>query len=203
MSHATKRLARTATRLPTIPLSHLKAFPPKEAAAPTPSPPSSSKTAASANPHPHFFDTEAWAALQPPNPSALSAFAHRVGLAKSLPDPLPTVQQACTHPSFLLLHAKHHPKEPAPATNANLAALGNSLLGLFATEWVNATFPHLPTRVLKAAVSAYVGPTTCANIAQEIGATPLLRWNRTVSGDSICGAVICAFELPTATSLIV
>jgi large subunit ribosomal protein L44 len=174
MSHATKRLALTATRLPTIPVSQLKAFPPKDAVAPKPS---SSKTADT----PNFFDTDVWAALQPPNPSALTAFTHRIGLHKALPSPVQTVQQACTHPSFLLLHSKHRPKEPAPATNGNLAALGNSLLGLFATEYVNTTYPHLPTRVLKAAVSAYVGPTTCASIAQEMGASPLLRWNRTVS----------------------
>ena len=174
MSHATKRLALTAKRLPTIPASQLKAFPPKEAVAPKPS---SSKTAHT----PAFFDTEAWATLQPPNPAALTAFAHRIGLGKSFSSPAETVQQAVTHPSFLPLHAKHRPEDPVPATNANLATLGNSLLGLFATEHVNATFPHLPTRVLKAAVSAYVGPTTCASIAQEMGASPLLRWNRTVS----------------------
>lgn len=34
---------------------------------------------------------------------------------------------------------------------------------------------------MKAAVSAYVGPTTCANIAKEMGAGHILRWNRTVS----------------------
>ncbi|KAI0704302.1 ribonuclease III domain-containing protein [Cytidiella melzeri] len=172
MSHATRRLAQTATRLPTVPLSQLKAFPPKEAVAPKPS---SSKTA-----HPpNFFDTDTWAALQPPNPSALTAFVHRIGLSKAFSSPAETVQQACTHPSFLPLHAQHRPREPIPATNANLAALGNSLLGLFATEHVNAAYPHLPTRVLKAAVSAYVGPTTCASIAQEMGVPPLLRWNRT------------------------
>jgi len=32
---------------------------------------------------------------------------------------------------------------------------------------------------MKAAVSAYVGPTTCAHIATEMGAQSLLRWNRT------------------------
>jgi len=60
-----------------------------------------------------------------------------------------------------------------------MAELGNSLLGLFATEWVNASYPHLPTRVLKAAVSAYVGPKTCGDVAKEWGAAPLLRWFRT------------------------
>ena len=174
MSHVSKRLASTATKFATIAPSQLKAFPPKEAVAPKPS---SSKTAHT----PHFFDPESWAALQPPNPAALNAFAHRIGLGKVLPSPAEGIRQACTHPSFLSLHAKHRPKDPAPATNSNLATLGNSLLGLFATEHVNATYPHLPTRVLKAAVSAYVGSSTCTNVANEMGASQLLRWNRTVS----------------------
>jgi large subunit ribosomal protein L44 len=58
--------------------------------------------------------------------------------------------------------------------------MGNALLGLFAAEFVNASHPHLPTRVVKAAVSAYVGPNTCAGVAKEVGAAPLLRWHRTV-----------------------
>ncbi|TFY73580.1 hypothetical protein EWM64_g10432, partial [Hericium alpestre] len=57
--------------------------------------------------------------------------------------------------------------------------LGNSLLGLFAAEHLNTSYPHLPTRALKAAVSAYVGPMTCASVAREMGAAPLLRWHRT------------------------
>ena len=147
-----------------VPLSALKAFPPKHALA-------GSSRAAS-------FDPDSWAALQPPPPAALSALAHRIGLGATLQPP--HIQQACTHPSFLALHAKHRPADPAPAANANLAALGNSLLGLFAAEHLDASYPHLPTRVLKAAVSAYVGPLTCAAVAREIGAAPLLRWNRTV-----------------------
>lgn len=90
------------------------------------------------------------------------------------------LQQACTHPSFVSLHSQQHPDQPLPATNASLATLGNSLLGMFATEFVNSSYPHLPTRVLKAAVSAHVGPTTCANLAREMGVTPILRWHRTV-----------------------
>ena len=104
----------------------------------------------------------------------------RSGLASTVTS-TDIIQQACTHPSFIPLFEHHNPNKQAPASNANLAALGNSLLGLFASEFVNATYPHLPTRVLKAAVSAYVGPTTCAHIATEMGAQSLLRWNRTVS----------------------
>lgn len=185
MSHVPKRLASTATKFATISTAHLKAFPPREAIVSRT--PSSSKT----QEKPNFFDAETWAVLQPPNPATLSAFAHRIGLGKTLPDPADAIQQACTHPSFLPLFAKHQSGKPAPATNGNLAALGNSLLGLFAAEHVNATYPHLPTRVMKAAVSAYVGPTTCTNIAKEMGANHILRWNRTVSVP-LCGlAPVC------------
>jgi large subunit ribosomal protein L44 len=72
----------------------------------------------------------------------------------------------------------HDPNAPQLATNAHLGALGNALLGLFATEYINASYPYLPTRVLKAAVTAHVGPLTCSNVAQEMGAAPLLRWHR-------------------------
>ncbi|KAH9995128.1 hypothetical protein BJV77DRAFT_992700 [Russula vinacea] len=48
-------------------------------------------------------------------------------------------------------------------------------------SFVTASYPHLPTRVVKAAVSAYVGPNTCAGVAKEVGAAPLLRWHRTPS----------------------
>lgn len=164
MGHAQKRLATTAARVASVSLSSLKSFPPKEALA------GSSKHTT--------FSAETWATLQFPPESAFSAFAHRIGLRTSVE--LPDIQQACTHPSVLPLHAKHLPKQPLPPANANLATLGNSLLGMFATEHLHASYPHLPTRVLKAAVSAYVGPYTCANVAKEIGAVPLLRWHRTV-----------------------
>ncbi|TCD60652.1 hypothetical protein EIP91_009739 [Steccherinum ochraceum] len=178
MGHAQKRLASTAARLASsVHASNLKAFPPREALA-GPSASSKSKTHPSPVSRPNFFNAESWAAIQPPSTAALSTFTHRIGLATTITSS-DLVQQACTHPSFIPLFERHNPKESAPATNANLSALGNSLLGLFATEFVNSTFPHLPTRVLKAAVSAYVGPTTCAHIATEMGAQPLLRWNRT------------------------
>ena len=117
---------------------------------------------------------------QPPPKSTLTAFAHRIGFEKVVLS-VDAIQQACTHPSFVHLHSQQHPDQPLPATNASLATLGNSLLGLFATEFVNSSYPHLPTRVLKAAVSAHVGPMTCANLAREMGVTPILRWHRTVS----------------------
>jgi large subunit ribosomal protein L44 len=103
---------------------------------------------------------------------------HRIGFGSVLR--IPELEQACTHPSVLPLFAKHHPNQKPPPANGNLSTLGNFLLGLFASEFVTASYPHLPTRVVKAAVSAYVGPNTCAGIAKEVGAAPLLRWHRTV-----------------------
>jgi large subunit ribosomal protein L44 len=168
--HAQKRLASTAAQTvrSTIPLSSLRSFPPPQALAASSSKPQT------------FFDTESWATAQPPPTSALTAFAHRIGLGKVLTSP-EIIQQACTHQSILPLYSKLHPNKPVPPTNSNLATLGNSLLGLFASEYIHALYPHLPTRVLKAAVSAYVGPTTCASIANEMGASTILRWQRTVS----------------------
>ncbi|KAF9245226.1 ribonuclease III domain-containing protein [Melanogaster broomeanus] len=88
------------------------------------------------------------------------------------------IRRACTHKSFVNLHTKYYPSSPTPPTNADLASLGNALMGLFASEHLHASYPHLPTRVLKAAVSAHVGPLTCASVAHEMGAAALLRWYR-------------------------
>jgi large subunit ribosomal protein L44 len=157
---ASKRASSTS-------VAHLPKFPPKEFL-----------KANQAN-TPPSFSPEIWGSLQPPPPSALTAFAHRIGLGSILTTP-EIIQQACTHSSFISLHQRYYPKSPAPASNAQLATLGNALMGLFASEYVHAAYPHLPTRVLKAAVSAHVGPLTCASVAHEMGATQLLRWHRTV-----------------------
>jgi large subunit ribosomal protein L44 len=125
------------------------------------------------------FNPEIWAALQPPPSTALSAFAHRIGLASILTS-TDLIQQACTHSSFLAFYRHHYPTNPLPKSNAQLSTLGNSLIGLFATEYIYAKYPYLPTRVLKAAVTAHVGIASCASVAQEMGACQLLRWHRIV-----------------------
>lgn len=167
MSHVQKRLVTTAAKLASLSATNLAKFPPKQAL-----------IVKSDVPQP-TFNPEVWASLQPPPPPALSAFAHRIGLASILSS-TDLIQQACTHPSFTTLYSQHYPRETPPSTNAQLVILGNSLLGLFATEYLNAKYPYLPTRVQKAALTAHVGPATCASIAQEMGATPLVRWHRTV-----------------------
>lgn len=162
-----RRFIASAARLPSVTTSHLPSFPPQQSLF--------EKTDV---PKP-AFDADAWAAAQPPPPSALVAFAHRLGLASVLSSP-DLIEQACTHPSFIPLHRQFHPDTPRPATNAQLAPLGNSIMGMFAAEFVHAAYPYLPTRVWKAAVTAYVGNTTCTSVAQEMGVTPLVRWHRTV-----------------------
>ncbi|KZP00646.1 hypothetical protein CALVIDRAFT_456187, partial [Calocera viscosa TUFC12733] len=134
---------------------------------------------------PQAFDGPTYLALQPPPASQLSAFAYRVGLlpprsTRALEERiLPLVQQVCTHPSYVPFFRAHRPDAPVPQSNAPLDVVGNSLLGLFAAEYVHATWPHLPTRATKAAVSAFVGPNTLFMVAKELGATQLLRWART------------------------
>ncbi|EPQ25959.1 uncharacterized protein PFL1_06415 [Pseudozyma flocculosa PF-1] len=78
------------------------------------------------------------------------------------------------------------PDADAPAAadaglaNRALSTVGNSLLGMMASEYLHLRYPNLPTRVLKAAVAAYVGPSTLADVAGEIGlgGQGILRWNR-------------------------
>ncbi|KEP49790.1 60S ribosomal protein l3 [Rhizoctonia solani 123E] len=131
------------------------------------------------------FDAKLWSSLQPPPTSALSALAARLRLpvdsdaSSDHAITLPLLAQTVTHPSFIALHQQHYPHETPPAHNGLLAALGNQLMGLFAMEWVVTTYPHLPTNVVKAVVTAYVGPITSAMLAKEWGALPLIRWMRT------------------------
>lgn len=167
MVHVQKRLVSSAARIASVSTANLPKFPPKDSLYVKREIPKAP------------FEPDTWAALQPPPPSALSAFAHRIGLA-SLLSTTELIQQTCTHSSFTPFHHHHNPHDPKPDTNSQLAAIGNSLMGLFATEHLHASYPYLPTRVMKAAVTAHVGPLTCASVAQEMGATPLLRWHRSV-----------------------
>ena len=159
------KVASRAAQIASTPASSLRAFPPKEAIF----------NAA----HNVQFSPDVWANLQKPPSSALSAFVHRIGLHSVIKNE-DDILQACTHPTYPPFYSAHNPNEPAVRSNANLTTLGNSLMGLFATEYLHAAYPHLPTRVLKAAVGAYVGSVTCASVAREMGAVPLLRWNQPV-----------------------
>lgn len=70
--------------------------------------------------------------------------------------------------------------------NAALSTLGNSLLGLVAAEYLHIRYPNLPNRILKAAVSAYVGSTTLSDVAAELGVTGqgVVRWDRQAKAPS-------------------
>jgi large subunit ribosomal protein L44 len=59
--------------------------------------------------------------------------------------------------------------EETTETNEILSSLGNSLLGLFASEHLSSQFPYLPTAALKQAVTAFVGPKACMSVARELG----------------------------------
>lgn len=149
------------------------AFPPPEAQAP-----------ADVTPDLPPFSVEDWGSIQPPPPTAIHALAARLSFLSSPKhssrDVSKLLAQALTHPSCLQTHLQYYPNAPLPPTNKALSAVGNGLLGLFAAEWVHATYPHLPTRAIKAAVSAYVGPRTLTDVAKEWGVLPLVRWTRAV-----------------------
>ena len=166
MVHAVKSLASKAVQIASVAPSTLPRFPPKEAKLDSQNPQA-------------YFSPETWANLQKPPDSAYTAFIHRIGLGKIITS-MDDIHQACTHSSFVPFYSTHYPNEKRPASNANLATLGNSLLGLFATEYLHESYPYIPTRVLKVAVSAYVGPGSCATVAKEMGATTLVRWYRPV-----------------------
>lgn len=74
--------------------------------------------------------------------------------------------------------------------NTLLAALGNSLLGLYASEQLATVYPNLPTRALKALVSLHVGPNACFDVARDLGlgvANAPFATDGTVRGDGFAG----------------
>jgi large subunit ribosomal protein L44 len=108
-----------------------------------------------------------------PPPTALSALLSRLSLQPRVD--LHDALIACiTHPSYLaspsdtVTHSDTEGEVPTE-TNELLATLGNSLLGLFASEHLTSQYPYLPTEALKQAVTAYVGPVTCLSVARELG----------------------------------
>lgn len=125
--------------------------------------------------------------LDAPHPTALSAILSRLSLP---PNPaLHNAILAClTHPSYAHSPASSSSTDPndavidtetradtspalAPSveTNELLSSLGNSLLGLFASEHLSHLYPLLPTEALKTSVTAFVGPKACYSVARELG----------------------------------
>jgi len=90
---------------------------------------------------------------------------------------------AClTHPSYSAAVARDAAPAPdaeagadattaasAPENNELLGALGNSLLGLFASEELAVRYPNLPSSALQSAVTAFVGPNALSAVARELG----------------------------------
>ncbi|KIR74682.1 hypothetical protein I310_00956 [Cryptococcus deuterogattii CA1014] len=102
-----------------------------------------------------------------PPPTALSALASRLSLPPS--PPLHAALLAClTHPSYRSPQPDSA-DNAATQTNELLATLGNSLLGLFASEHLSTIYPYLPTKPLQHAVTAYVGPASCLSVARSLG----------------------------------
>ncbi|WFD41332.1 54S ribosomal protein L3 mitochondrial [Malassezia japonica] len=141
-----------------------------------------------------------WASLKAQVPSAIATVGARFHLFPSTLSADERVRRAglvrvaCTHPSVLSvqrsaadLPLSTEERQQVPelsetlAHNAELATLGNALLGLIASEYFHLKYPHLPTRVLKAFVSAFVGPSTLADVGADLGVLGqgVQRWDRT------------------------
>lgn len=128
--------------------------------------------------------------------SALAALCARLGLP-STPALHDALVVALTDVSYD--PAKLPPSVQGAATttttergqdNTLLAALGNSLLGLYASEQLATMYPNLPTRALKALVSLHVGPNACFDVARGLGlgvANAPFASDGTVRGDGFAG----------------
>lgn len=127
----------------------------------------------------------------PYTPTALASLLARLSLSPT-PELQKTVLACLTHPSFIEPEARA--EKTGEQDNEMLANLGNTLLGLFATEEIATRYPHLPSNALSSAVTAFVGPASLVAVGRELGIsttrqksddlpanTPLnipIRWNR-------------------------
>ncbi|KAK8865897.1 hypothetical protein IAR55_001045 [Kwoniella newhampshirensis] len=104
-----------------------------------------------------------------PPPTALSALLSRLSLPPSTT--LHSALVAClTHPSYIS-DLEDTPSSSSETTENNelLSTLGNSLLGLFASEHLSTLYPLLPTFALQNAITAFVGPAALLSVARELG----------------------------------
>ncbi|WWC99659.1 hypothetical protein V866_006563 [Kwoniella sp. B9012] len=123
-----------------------------------------------------------------PPSTALSALLSRLSLPSNDPSLHPTLMACLTHPSYYSAQAQSNTNEipelevvdsesssssssssTTKSDNELLSTLGNSLLGLFASEHITQLYPLLPTQAVKNAITAYVGPSTCLSVARELG----------------------------------
>jgi large subunit ribosomal protein L44 len=140
------------------------------------------------------------------NRLALSSSTSASTISPSLVDNLPLLEQCLIHESFWVgvkeldaaplgskarIYTRYHdspltsstPSSFQYANNASLATLGNALLGTLATELILSSFPHLPTRVAKAALTMYVGPKSLAAVASGWGIGPSRLERRLVGAE--------------------
>ncbi|OCF39515.1 hypothetical protein I317_06674 [Kwoniella heveanensis CBS 569] len=130
-----------------------------------------------------------------PTSTALSALLSRLSLPANA-SLHPTLVACLTHPSFFAEQAKGDGQDlqngeieeleivgqgesettSASTSSVNnkesnelLATLGNSLLGMFASEHLSTLYPLLPTNALQSAITAYVGPESLSSVARELG----------------------------------
>ncbi|WVF70596.1 hypothetical protein IAT40_005388 [Kwoniella sp. CBS 6097] len=129
-----------------------------------------------------------------PSSTALAALLSRLSLPANA-SLHPTLVACLTHPSFYVEQAKadaqslengeiaelevvDEGEENGSSTsttnsikesNELLATLGNSLLGMFASEHLSTLYPLLPTNALQSAITAYVGPESLSSVARELG----------------------------------
>lgn len=108
-------------------------------------------------------------ATDPYSSTAMAALLARLSLP-STPELQKQLLTCLTHTSFSEAEAAD-PEGGASAQENNelLATLGNSLLGLFATEEVASRYPNLPTVAISNAVTSYVGPSALQSVGRELG----------------------------------
>lgn len=137
-------------------------------------------------------------ALLPTPESTLASILARFDLSPTDDEALAQLRIALTHPSWVELRNATLDDEKnrtrlgegmseelestragAVQSNAALATVGNSLLGMLASEYLHLQYPNLPTRVFKAALSSHVGPGTLVDVAVELGlgAKGVAKWD--------------------------
>ncbi|WWC58607.1 mitochondrial 54S ribosomal protein mL44 [Kwoniella dejecticola CBS 10117] len=134
-----------------------------------------------------------------PPPTAISALLSRLSLPSNDTSLHSKLVECLTHPSYYAAKAQltdsegeveeleivndpsssssSHTSSSSTSLNATrtqgdnelLANLGNSLLGLYASEYITQLYPYLPTQAIKNAITAYVGPSSCLSVGRELG----------------------------------
>lgn len=130
-----------------------------------------------------------YASLLLPPTSQLRAILARLHLPLHDANVLALLSNALVHPTWLgqrdealkpnnrealgprLLESlqQHESSHKLHQSHAELATLGNTLLGCLAAESLHLTYPNLPVRAFKAAVSSYVGANSLADVGVELG----------------------------------